>query len=292
MTGEILSQILGNAVVLSLIYILTALGLSLVFSIMSMINFAHGEAYMLGAFMVYYVFDQWHAPYFLALVASMVVAAILGLLLERLIFRPLTGKPGALLVSSLASLGVGLMLANGAMVVFGQTDKGVAPVVSGILRLSGFALPYEKVLLIIVGAILTAALILAIKYSKAGRALQAIAQDRDAAALMGININRLNAAGFALATALAGAAGGLIAPIFFIHPFMGQDAVLKAFIIVILGGMGSLPGAVLAGFFLGFIESFGLSTIGYPANIVGFAIVILFLIFRPRGILGREFRVH
>jgi len=221
-----------------------------------------------------------------------VAAGILGLLLERLIFRPLAGKPGALLASCLASLGVGFMLANAATIVFGERDKDVSTVATGVLKFGGVAISYEKILVVIVGIMLTIGLILAIKYLKMGRALQAIAQDRDAAALMGININRLNALGFALACAVAGAAGGLIAPIFFVFPFMGDDAVLKAFIIVILGGLGSLPGAVLAGFLLGFIESFGLTLIGYPANIIGFAIVIIFLIFRPRGILGREFRVH
>jgi branched-chain amino acid transport system permease protein len=292
MTVDILPQVLVNAIVLSLIYVLMALGLSLVFSIMSMINFAHGEIYMLGAFAVYYFFDQWHLGYVWALIGSMVVGAIAGLFLERLIFRPLRGRPGFILASCLASLGVGYMLASAAQIVFGEKDKAVATPVSGVLKLGTVFFSYEKLLVVVTGLVLTIGLILVIRYSKLGHALQAIAQDRDAAALMGININRLNAIGFALASALAGAAGGLIAPIFFISPYMGDDVVLKAFIIVILGGLGSLPGAVLAGFILGFVESFGLTLIGYAANIIGFAIVIIFLIFRSRGLLGREFRVH
>jgi len=292
MTVEILAQVFVNAIVLSLIYVLMALGLTLVFSIMSMINFAHGEIYMLGAFAVYYLFDQWHFSYVWALIASMVLSAIAGLFLERFIFRPLRGKPGFILASCLASLGVGLMIASAAQLVFGEKDNDVSTVVSGVLKLGTVVFSYEKLLVVVIGIVLTIALILLIRYSKLGHALQAIAQDRDAAALMGININRLNAIGFALASALAGAAGGLIAPLFFISPYMGDDVVLKAFIIVILGGLGSLPGAVLAGFILGFVDSFGLTLIGYSANIIGFSIVIIFLIFRHRGLLGREFRVH
>jgi branched-chain amino acid transport system permease protein len=292
MTGEILAQVFVNAIVLSLIYVLMALGLTLVFSIMSMINFAHGEIYMLGAFAVYYVFDQWHLSYVWALIASMVVSAIAGLFLERFIFRPLRGKPGFTLASCLASLGVGFMVASAAQLIFGEKDKDVATVISGVLKLGTVVFSYEKLLVVVIGIVLTIALILVIRYSKLGHALQAIAQERDAAALMGININRLNAIGFALASALAGAAGGLIAPLFFISPYIGDDVVLKAFIIVILGGLGSLSGAVIAGFILGFVDSFGLTLIGYSANIIGFAIVIIFLIFRHRGLLGREFRVH
>lgn len=292
MTGEILAQVFVNAIVLSLIYVLMALGLTLVFSIMSMINFAHGEIYMLGAFAVYYVFDQWHLSYVWALIASMVVSAIAGLFLERFIFRPLRGKPGFILASCLASLGVGFMVASAAQLIFGEKDKDVATVISGVLKLGTVVFSYEKLLVVVIGIMLTIALILVIRYSKLGHALQAIAQERDAAVLMGININRLNAIGFALASALAGAAGGLIAPLFFISPYIGDDVVLKAFIIVILGGLGSLPGAVIAGFILGFVDSFGLTLIGYSANIIGFAIVIIFLIFRHRGLLGREFRVH
>lgn len=269
-----------------------AMGLSLVFSIMSMINFAHGEVYMLGAFAVYLIFDQWHINYFVAIVGAIAITVILGLTLERLVFRPLAGKPGSILASCLGSLGVGFMLACSAMHIFGAKYQSVASVIPGVLHIGGISFSKEKLLATIICAALTAGLILAIKYLKQGRQLQAIAQDRDAAALMGININRLNALGFAIACAMAGVAGGLIAPIYFVSPYMGETAVIKAFLIVIIGGLGSLPGAILAGFTLGFIESFGLTLIGYSANIIMFAIVILVLVFRPRGYLGREFRVH
>jgi len=291
-TSQIFVQVLINAIMLSLIYVLVALGLSLVFSIMSMINFAHGEFYMLGAFAVYYIFDKWQLSYVWALIGAIGVSVIAGLLLERLVFRPLRETPGFILSSALASLGVGYMLASATQLTFGERDKDVATVISGVLKLGNVFFSYEKLFVLFIGTILTIGLILIIKYSKMGRALQAIAQDRDAAALMGININRLNAVGFALASALAGAAGGLIAPIFFISPYMGDDVILKAFIIVILGGLGSLSGAVLAGIIIGFVESFGLTFLGYSANIISFAIIITFLIFRPQGLLGREFRVH
>jgi len=282
-------QVLVNAIGLSLIYILMAMGLTLVFSIMRMINFAHSELYMLGGFSVYFLFGQWGIYYWLAVFVGALFVAVVGVFLEWAIFRPLRHD---LLAACLASLGVGIMLQTGALLAFGERDKDVATVYKGIIEVSGVYFPLERLVIVVASALLALALIIFINKFRLGQALQAVAQNPDAAALVGINVNRMNGFGFAVASGLAAAAGGIISPLVYVTPYMGSTPLLKAFIVVIMGGLGSIPGAVLAGFVLGFIEQFSLTLLGYVGNIFGFLIVMVLLVFRPRGLLGREFRVH
>ena len=282
-------QVLVNAISLSLIYILIAMGLTLVFSIMRVINFAHSELYMLGGFSVYFLFGQWGIYYWLAVFVGALFVAVVGVFLEWAIFRPLRHD---LLAACLASLGVGIMLQTGALLAFGERDKDVATVYEGIIEVSGVYFPLERLIIVVASALLALALIIFINKFRLGQALQAVAQNPDAAALMGINVNRMNGFGFAVASGLAAAAGGIISPLVYVTPYMGATPLLKAFIVVIMGGLGSIPGAVLAGFVLGFIEQFSLTLLGYVGNIFGFLIVMVLLVFRPRGLLGREFRVH
>jgi branched-chain amino acid transport system permease protein len=282
-------QVLVNAIGLSLIYILIAMGLTLVFSIMRMINFAHSELYMLGGFSVYFLFGQWGIYYWLAVFVGALLVAVVGVFLEWAIFRPLRHD---LLAACLASLGIGIMLQTGALLAFGERDKDVATVYKGIIEVSGVYFPLERLIIVVASALLALALIIFINKFRLGQALQAVAQNPDAAALVGINVNRMNGFGFAVASGLAAAAGGIISPLVYVTPYMGATPLLKAFIVVIMGGLGSIPGAVLAGFVLGFIEQFSLTLLGYVGNIFGFLIVMVLLVFRPRGFLGREFRVH
>lgn len=289
MSEQMFFQVLVNAIGLSLIYILIAMGLTLVFSIMRMINFAHSELYMLGGFSVYFLFGQWGIYYWLAVFVGALLVAVVGVFLEWAIFRPLRHD---LLAACLASLGIGIMLQTGALLAFGERDKDVATVYKGIIEVSGVYFPLERLIIVVASALLALALIIFINKFRLGQALQAVAQNPDAAALVGINVNRMNGFGFAVASGLAAAAGGIISPLVYVTPYMGATPLLKAFIVVIMGGLGSIPGAVLAGFVLGFIEQFSLTLLGYVGNIFGFLIVMVLLVFRPRGFLGREFRVH
>jgi branched-chain amino acid transport system permease protein len=266
-----------------------AMGLTLVFSIMRMINFAHGELYMLGGFAVYFIFNKWGIYYWVAVLIGVLLVSLFGLLLERAIFRPLRGD---LLAACLASIGVGIMLQTTALLAFGERDKDVPTVFKGVIEISGIYLSVERLAVVLASAVIAVGLIIFINRFRLGQALQAVAQNPDAAALQGINVNRMNAFGFAMACGLAAAAGGIISPLVYVTPYMGATPVLKAFIVVIMGGLGSIPGAVLAGFVLGFIEQFTLTLLGYVGNVFGFVIVMLVLMFRPRGFLGREFRVH
>jgi branched-chain amino acid transport system permease protein len=289
MTEQVFFQVLVNAITLSLIYILMAMGLTLVFSIMRMINFAHSELYMLGGFSVYFLFGQWGIYYWIAVFLGALLVGFIGVFLERAIFRPLRHD---LLTACLASLGVGIMLQTSALLAFGAKDKDVTTVYKGVLEVSGIYLPLEKLVILVASALLAASLIIFVNKFRLGQALQAVAQNPDAAALVGIDVNRMNALGFGIASGLAAAAGGIISPLVYVTPYMGATPVLKAFIVVIMGGLGSIPGAVLAGFVLGFVEQFTLTLLGYVGNIFGFLIVMILLLFRPTGFLGREFRVH
>ena len=288
MTTQIFLQIVVNAILLSLVYMLMSTGLTLVFSVMGLINFAHGELYMLGGFAIYSIFGLLGFNYWVALIIGIVFVGLIGVLLERAIFRPLRKN---LVQACLASLGVGLILQTVTMLIFGAQDRAVGNIFKGVFEVSGVFIPIEKLVIVLASALIAGALIIFVNYSQIGLALQAVAQDDEAAALQGINVDRMNAIGFAIGCGLAAAAGGLISPLFYVSPYMGMAPVLKAFIVTIMGGLGSIPGAVLASFVLGFIEQFSLTLIGYIGNIIGFIIVMILLLFRPRGFLGHEFRV-
>jgi branched-chain amino acid transport system permease protein len=288
-TEQIFFQTFVNAILLSLIYMLMAIGLTLVFSIMSLINFAHGTLYMMGGFAVYLFFERLRVNYWLGIIIGIVFVGLFGGLLERGIFRRLRKD---MLQACLASLGVAMILETGALIIFGELDKDVSTVFKGVIEFSGVFVPWEKMVIVLVSAAVAGALIVFIKYSRAGQALQAVAQDADAAAFQGINVSRMNSLGFAIGCGLAAAAGGLISPLFFVSSYMGNIPLMKAFMVIIMGGLGSIPGAVLASFILGFVEQFSLTLVGYIGNVFGFIIIMLFLLFRPRGLLGREFKLH
>ena len=283
------SQTFVNALLLSLIYMLVAMGLTLILSIMSMINFAHGELYMLGGFAVYVMFQRFGYNYWVGVIAGVAVAVLMGVLLERTVFRPLRKE---LLPASFAALGIGMILQTVSLMVFGPLEKDVVTVFQGVINISGVFIPMEKLVIVLGSLAVIGAIIIFVNHFRAGQALQAVAQDSEAAALMGININRINALGFGIGCGLAAIAGGLIAPLYYVSPYMGMAPLLKAFNVIIIGGLGSIPGAVLGSFLLGFIDQFSLTYMGYVGNLFGFLLIVLFLLFRPTGLLGRELRTH
>ncbi len=284
MEAQLLVQALVNGVMLGMVYILVALGLTLVFSIMEVINFAHGEFYMLGGFTAYYLFARLGINYLVTLAAAAVLVGLLGFFLEKVIFRPFRGN---LLGAFIVSLGLVWILQSGALVAFGTLEKSVPSPFRGTLKVLGVYFSLERLAVTLIGITLVTALYVFMQFSKQGRAMRAVAQDSDAAALQGINVNRISSQAFALGSALAAAAGALIGPIFFVSPFMGGLPILKAFIIIILGGMGSIPGALLGGLILGIAEGVGSIFLSVPGvNLLGFVIVIAVLLLRPRGLLG------
>jgi branched-chain amino acid transport system permease protein len=281
---ELLAQALLNGFGLAVVYVLVALGLTLIFSILEIINFAHGEFYMLGGFLTYYVFAVGKVNYFLTLVLAVVAVGVAGMVAERLVFRHLRGKT---LNAFIVSLGLLWVLQATAQLSFGVLDKSVPSAVSGIVRVGTLIMSRERLLVIVTAAGLIAGLYAFLKFTRTGQAMRAAAQDADAAALQGVNIELVSMLGFGIGCALAGAAGALLAPVFAVSPTMGALPVVKAFIIIIVGGMGSLPGAVLGGLLLGAVEGVGTLFMSSAAvNMLGFLMVIGILLVRPRGLLG------
>jgi branched-chain amino acid transport system permease protein len=283
-TTNVLVQALLNGFGLAMAYVLVALGLTLIFSILEIINFAHGEFYMVGAFTTYVAFTLLHVPYVVALIAAIVVVGLAGAVAERLIFRHLRGKT---LNAFIVSLGLLWVMQAVAQIAFGIQDKAVPSAFSGVLRMGGVFISYERLAVTLCAVVLIVALYAFLEWTKTGRAMRATAQDADGAALQGVNIELVSMLGFALGCALAGASGALLAPIFSVGPWMGALPVVKAFIIIIVGGMGSLPGAVLGGLMLGIVEGVGTLFFSSAAvNMLGFLLVIAVLLLRPRGLLG------
>jgi branched-chain amino acid transport system permease protein len=276
------STIIGVSI--ASIYILMALGLTLMFGMMHIINFAHGAIYMLGAFVVYYVFFQAGAPYFAAFVLAMILLGAFGYLVERTIYRPIKGGIEPTLVALLA---LTTFLQAAGYPVFGQLDKHVPPVFVGTRNVFGVMISIERLMIIPIAGALVVGLYLFINKTRLGGAMRAIEQDKEAASLQGVNVDRINGLAFAVGFALAAAAGALMAPIFKLDPMMGEQPLLKAFIIIILGGLGSIPGAIVGGLMLGLIDSIVATALGAePAFLLSFVFIIVVLLFKPTGLFG------
>jgi len=284
-----MGQVIVNALMLGMTYVLMASGLSLIFGILQIVNFAHGQFYMIGAIVLYWLYMLLGLPYILAVFLSMVVVAGVGVAVERTFFKRLLNAPIVAVLGVVLGLMVGL---EGLMeLLFGEDDKNVTTAFRGVLNVHQFSISYER--MIIIGASLLIMILLYcwIRYTVEGTATRAVAQDRRAAELVGIDVDRIRLLIMAIGSALAAAAGSLIAPLFFVSPYIGTTAMLKSLIIITLGGMGSLPGAALGGLILGFIESFGQTYLGNITEMLGFLLVILILLVKPQGLFGVPFEI-
>ncbi len=288
--AEFLQHLL-NGLMIGGIYALMGIGLTLIFGIMNVVNFSHGEFYMLGAFGVLTLFTFMGVPYVLSLVLTAVFFFMFGSVIERLILRPLRSQPVE--VPMLATIGLSIFLANIALIIWDPTPKDIGmpfPLVA--VQVGPVSLTPIRLFVFFAALVLIAGSHLFLKYTTLGTAIRATFQDRDAAALMGINIDVVNMITFAWGTAIAAIAGGLLGPIFQVFPTMGAAASSKSFAVVIAGGLGNFPGAILAGLLLGVAESLGAGYIssGYR-DAIAFIMIIVVLIFRPTGLLGKSRRL-
>jgi branched-chain amino acid transport system permease protein len=287
MDSATLIQTLANSVVASSIYALVAVGLALAFGVMKMANFAHGEFFMVGAYCVYVLYGLIGLPFPLAVVLAIPIAALLGLLAERFIFRPTRRN---VLAGFMATAGLAFILQVVAGRIWGVgMAKSVPTPYMGTAEIGDANLGWQRLIVIPCAFAMLIALRYFLYHAKLGKALRACAQDPETAALQGIKINRMTALAMALAGASAGLAGALMAPIHAVTPYMGHGVVLIAFIVVIVGGMASIEGAILAAIILGFIHTF-VTTLAdnLIATMVGVAFMAVTLILRPKGLLGRE----
>jgi branched-chain amino acid transport system permease protein len=283
-----MAQMLVNGAVLGMIYALIALVITLIFSIMNILNFAHGQMYMLGGFIVYYLYGVLQLNYFVALLAAAMALAGVGVLFERLFFRRVLRVATREENSMLLAMGTALLLENLALFAFGEKQRGVPPVVTGVYQVFGAYLPAGRALVLGLSALCVGALLLFVRYTRPGRAMRALAQDKEVTYLMGVNIDRMAALGFAIGAGLAGLAGGLLVTIFAINAGVGTTISIKSFIMIMIGGAGVVSGAILGGFVLGFAEAVGYEIFpGSMTYLLIFIGMIIFLILRPQGIMGR-----
>ena len=281
-----LLQSLLNGLTLGGIYILVALGLTLVLSIMGIVQISHGEIYMVGAYLVYYMVTKLGLDFFASILVATFLVGGIGIFLERVCFRPFRGDP-----DRSVTVAISLILIFQSIVLFiaGGKPLSYPSPFTGVLHIFGVAMAWNRLVIVLVGFVLLVALFVFIRYSRAGQAMLAISQERDGAALQGINIDRISAVAMFLGCGLAAIAGGLIGSLFSISPTMGGFALMKGIAVIILGGLGSIPGAVVGGLILGLVDGILPSfTTTHIAGLVGFATIIVILLFRPQGIWGHE----
>ncbi|MFH1734258.1 MAG: branched-chain amino acid ABC transporter permease [bacterium] len=283
----ILVQQLMNGLVAGSIYALTALGLTMMLGIMDIINFAHGEFYMLGAFFTYLFCVSLGIPYLGAMVFAFLAVGIIGIVIEKLSFKPIRKTP--LLNTLLVSLGLSVFLQNLSLLIWGPDPRKIpSPFADEVIEFGGISITEQRLLVIVVTVILLIVFYYFIQKTTMGKCMRATAQEPEGAALIGIDIDRVFLVTFGAGCALAGAAGSLVGGVFFVTPTMGIAPVLKAFIVVIVGGMGSIPGAIAGGFFLGVTEVLvaGFVSSAYM-DAMAFGILILVMLFKPSGLFGK-----
>ena len=285
---DLLIQTVINGLIQSGFYALAAVGLVLIFGVMRVVNFAHGELVMIGAYTIWLIHAQYTSPYLLTLVIAILLVAVLGLAMERFLFRPMTDDP---LGGLICSIGILFILQVIASLVGGEgPSKQVPPPFEGtFIMFETIRIPYQRLFAIAVALAALGSLWYFLTQTRLGWALRAVAQDREASALQGINSNRISAIAIGIGAAMAGLAGALIAPIQNINPHMGHNVIITAFIVTIVGGVGSLSGAVIASVLYALFHTFVTTYFnGTVATIWGLVIMVLVLIIRPTGIMGKR----
>ncbi len=283
--AELLAQTGLNAIYAASYMSLVAVGLVLIFGVMGVINFAHGELYMLGAYAVVWLYADFQMPFMFAVAVGLVFVGVVGLGMERALFRPLRDNPLGGLV---ASIGFLMVLQALAVMGFGVRMEHVPPVTQEVIVFSEkIRLAVPRLYVIIAAVVLLTALWAFLKKTRFGWALRASAQDPEAAALQGISINQTSRIAMFIGAGLAGIAGALTAPLVSVNPYMGHSVIITAFIVIIVGGIGSLEGAVVAAVAYAFIHTI-VTTFwdGVIANIVGLSLMLAVLIVKPTGLFG------
>lgn len=283
--STLLAQALVNGVIIGLLYLLMAVGFTLVFGVMRIVNFAHGEFYMLGAFSAYLLVSHYQMPFIAAVGLAFVIALVLGWVIEELVLKPFRHDE---LNGMIATIGLAMILQAGALMLYGPDPQFMPSVADGILTIGGVVLPMSRLYVVVFSVAVLVALYVFLGHSRNGRALRAVVQDMEIATAQGIRARLIYPLGFGLGVGLAAIAGALMAPLFSVSPFIGATPLLKAFVVVILGGLGSIPGAALASLLLGVTESVASTFMNNSiAEILILVLVMLVLVLRPSGLLGR-----
>lgn len=281
-------QQLANGLIIGGAYALIAIGLTMSFGVMKFSNFAHGTLYMLGGYCVYFYCVYLSLPFFISVALSMATIGLFGILLERIVFKPVIGGPH--LLDVLMSLGLLIFLENMAFLLFGAKTLGVNVSYNNtIVSFFSISLTLQRLIVLIASLVLLVALYCFLNLTRTGKSMVATSQNPRGAALVGIELSKVYMLTFGISSALAAAGGALLAPIFYVYPTMGSMPLIKAFVVVVLGGMGSVQGAVVAGFIVGVVESLGGAYISSDyKNAFPFIIFVVVLLTMPRGLFGRS----
>jgi branched-chain amino acid transport system permease protein len=278
-----------NGLVLGSLYVLVALGLTLIYGVLVQINFAHADIVTLGAFSAYFFTHALGGAYLPSIAVALLVGAAFGFLINAVVFAPLRER-GNELLPLIATIGVSVMMENVMLAWFGPIPYAFdSPYSDQVIRFGGMFFTAQSVLIIVVSTAAIGLLYAFMKFTFLGKALRAVAQDRETAGLMGINPNRVIMLTFVIASALAGMGGAMLGPVLVLTPFAGASVIVKAFAIVIIGGFGNVEGTIIAGLIVGLIESYTTQVLGPGLiDIVVFALLLLMLAVRPTGLIAER----
>jgi branched-chain amino acid transport system permease protein len=287
----ILSELVFQGLVRGAMYALMGIGLSLIFGILGVVNFAHGEFFMLGTYAMYFVATVLGLPFLSGVAAAAIVLFVVGVLVERALIEPLRQRAGRdwLLDSFVLTIGLMVILQNLALLGFGSRRRGITTMIEGSVVFGDVTITYERLAILALAVVIVGLLAAYIRFTDTGKAIRATAQHPEAAQTLGIDIDRIYTVAFGIGAALAGAAGALLISIFPAFPTVGYQPVLKSFAVVILGGLGNIPGAIAGGFLLGIVEAYAIffMSAGWQSVITPL-IIILVLVFRPQGLFTAQ----
>lgn len=282
---EILQQII-NGIAIGGVYVLIALGLTIVFGILGIAHFAHGSVSMFGGYLTFFLVVQQGLPLVLAIAIALVTGMVLGVLIELLAYRPVRNANH--INAFIVALGLTMMVEGANLQFFGAEQIVIPTNASRVFDIGGLTLPELRLYVILGAAVLIAAMTIFVEKTKTGQAIRAVAENRDAAILMGINVQMIPLVVFAISTALGVAAGVMVGSLFAIAPGVGEGLVVKGFAVLILGGLGSIPGAVVGGIVLGVTEALAAGFISSAyKDVIAFVVMIAVLLLRPQGLMGK-----
>lgn len=284
---DLFIQQIANGLVIGISYALIAIGLTLVFGILDILNFSHGEFYMLGGTVTYVMVDIMNFNYFVSILLVVVVVTIMGMLIQKVAIQPIIEHDQLSVL--LVTFAVSLFLINITQIVWGKTPQKVQSPINDTFELGPVVFTYQKLFIILIGFVLLVLLNFYIKKTTTGKMMRAVAQDKIGATVIGVNVKNIYMITFGLAAALAAFAGAIISPTTFVDAYVGQDSILKAFAIVVLGGLGSVPGALLGGILLGIVETITAAFVDSAfKDLTAFLILIMVLLLKPSGLFGRK----